>query len=133
MLQKQLLIIMDDIQTSQLIRERLESAAMKADCVASLSKALEFSMKRLYCLLIIDLQISHIDNAEMVRIFRIAKRIPILAFTEALTTEEKTNLLHAGVDAGGVQHVQHDLPGQLPGGELVGGQVVGHVHQHFVD
>lgn len=99
MLQRQLLIIMDDIQTSQLIRERLESVAMKVDCVASLSKALELAMKRTYCLPIIDLQISHIDNAEMIRIFRIAKRIPILAFTEALTTEEKTNLLHAGVDA----------------------------------
>ena len=56
-------------------------------------------MRRIYCLLIIDLQISHIDNAEMVRIFRIAKRTPILAFTEALTAGEKTNLLHAGVDA----------------------------------
>lgn len=98
-LQKQLLIIMDDVQTNQLIRERLESAAMKVDCVSSLSKALEFSMRRIYCLLIIDLQISHIDNAEMVRIFRIAKRTPILAFTEALTAGEKTNLLHAGVDA----------------------------------
>ena len=37
-----------------------------------------------------------------------------------------------GGDAGGVQYVQHDLPGQLPGGELVGGQVVGHIHQHFI-
>ena len=38
-----------------------------------------------------------------------------------------------GGNAGGVQHIQHDLPGQLSGGELVSGKVVGHVHQHLVD
>ena len=33
----------------------------------------------------------------------------------------------------GLQHVQDDLPGQLTGGELIGIQVVGHIHEHFVD
>ena len=38
-----------------------------------------------------------------------------------------------GGNAGGVQHVQYDLPGELSGGELIGGQVVGYIHQHLVD
>ena len=38
-----------------------------------------------------------------------------------------------GGDARGLQHVQNDPLGQLPGREPVGVQVVGHVHQHLVD
>lgn len=65
---------MDDLETRKSIQDHLEYSGMKADCTASLSKALEYAAKRLYCLLIIDLQLSAIDNAEMVHIFRLAKR-----------------------------------------------------------
>lgn len=99
MLQRQLLIVMDDFETRKSIQDHLEYSGMKADCTASLSRALEYAAKRLYCLLIIDLQLSAIDNAEMVRIFRLAKRTPILALTDTLTAQEKTELIHAGVDA----------------------------------
>lgn len=90
---------MDDLEIRKSIQEHLEYRGMRADCTASLSKALEYAAKRLYCLLIIDLQLSAIDNAEMVRIFRLAKRTPILALTDTLTAREKTELIHAGVDA----------------------------------
>ena len=72
---------------------------MKADCAESLSKALEYAIKRTYCLLIVDLQMSAIDHAELVRIFRVAKRTPILALTKALTAQEKIDLFHVGMDA----------------------------------
>ncbi|MFG6350988.1 MAG: response regulator transcription factor [Oscillospiraceae bacterium] len=99
MLQRQLLIIASDLEIIRPIRERLGNSTMKADYATSLSKALEYVIKRPYCLLIVDLQMSAIDHAELVRIFRVAKRTPILALTEALTAQEKIDLFHAGVDA----------------------------------
>lgn len=72
---------------------------MKADCTVSLSKALEYTIKKTYCLLIVDLQMSTKDHTELVRIFWVAKRTPILALTETLTAQEKIDLFHAGVDA----------------------------------
>ena len=36
-------------------------------------------------------------------------------------------------DAGGFQNIQNDGPGQLPGGHVVGVQVVGHIHEHLVN
>ena len=38
-----------------------------------------------------------------------------------------------GGDAGGLENVQDDRAGQLPGRHVVGVQVVGHVHEHLVD
>lgn len=99
MLQKQLLIVMDDLEISQSILKHLEGlATTKVDCAASLSEAMEYVIKKTYCLLIIDLQISSIGNTEIVRILRAAKHTPILALTEALTAQEKIDLLHMGVD-----------------------------------
>lgn len=74
-LQKQLLIVLDDLEVSQLIRERLEKLTIKVDCATSVSKTLEYMMKKDYCLLIVDLQTPGIDSAETVRIFRVAKHI----------------------------------------------------------
>lgn len=96
---KQLLIVADNSEISQSIQARLESTAMKVDCTASLSTALENVIKNTYCLLIIDLQMLNMDNAEIVRIFRVAKHTPILALTGMLGVEEKVSLFHAGVDA----------------------------------
>ena len=42
---------------------------------------------------------SVIDYTELVRIFRVAKRTPILALTKALTAQEKIDLFHVGMDA----------------------------------
>ncbi len=98
MLQKRLLIVMADGETSRFVWERLEKQTMKVDYAASLSKGLEYAMKRDYCLLMVDLQMPDIASAEMVRIFRIAKHMPILALTNALPIQEKIELFHAGVD-----------------------------------
>lgn len=89
---------MNNPESSQSIQARLEHSALEVDCAETLSKALEYVFKKLYCLLIIDLQISHIDNAELVRIFRAAKHTPILALTDTLEVQEKIELFHAGVD-----------------------------------
>lgn len=98
MMKKQILIVMDDPEVSQLIQICLERYSLEVNCAESLSKALECVIKKSYCLLIVDLQILHIDNAELVRIFRAAKYTPILAITDALEAQEKIDLFHVGVD-----------------------------------
>lgn len=90
---------MDDAEISQSIKTHLGYLSTEADCAVSLSKALEYVIKRFYCLLIIDLQMSRIGNEEMVRIFRVAKHTPILALTDILGVHEKIALFHAGVSA----------------------------------
>lgn len=89
MIKKQVLIVMDDSEMSQSIKTHLGYLSTEADCAVSLSKALEYVIKKPYCLLIVDLQMSHIGNEEMIRIFRVAKRTPILALTDILGSHEK--------------------------------------------
>lgn len=98
MIKRQVLIVMNDPETSQSLQVCLEHSAIKVDCAIALSKALECTIKRSYCLLIIDLQMSHIGSAELVRIFRAAKHMPILALSENLDIHEKLDLFHTGVD-----------------------------------
>lgn len=98
MIKRQVLIVVDDPEISQSLQVCLEHSAIKVDCAVALSKALECTIKQSYCLLIIDLQMSHIGSAELVRIFRAAKHTPILALSENLDTQEKLDLFHTGVD-----------------------------------
>ena len=97
--EKTILIVMDDPEVSQLIQISLERYSLEVNCAETLSKALEYAIRRSYCLLIIDLQISHIGSAELVRIFRAAKYTPILALSEYVEAQEKLDLFHTGVDA----------------------------------
>lgn len=90
---------MDDPKISQSLQVRLENQASEVDCTVLLSEALECAIKNHYCLIIIDLQMSHIDNAELVRILRVTKHTPILALTDVLEIHEKIALFHAGVSA----------------------------------
>lgn len=98
MMKKQVLIVMDDREISQSIHKCLGNSAVEADCADTLAKALEYVIKRSYCLLIIDLQMSHIGSAELVRIFRATKHTPILALSGSLEIQEQLDLFHIGVD-----------------------------------
>lgn len=97
---RQFLIVTDDPDIGQSIQEHFKNdQTTEIHCAESLSQALNHVMKNSYCVLVIDLQLSGMDGAEMVRIFRIAKHIPILALTEALDSNAKIMLFHAGVNA----------------------------------
>lgn len=97
MLQRQLLIVTNDLEISQSIGERLESSTTAVCCISSLSKAIEHIIKTPYCLLVIDFQVSDLDNIEITRILRAAMRLPILALTNALPAQERVALFRAGV------------------------------------
>lgn len=90
---------MDDPETSQSLQSCIECFSIEADCAKTLSQALRCVMKRPFCLLIIDLQMSCIDSKELIQIFRVAKHTPILVLTKTLDTQEKIDLYHIGVDA----------------------------------
>lgn len=99
MIKRQVLIIMGDSETSQLLQACIECFSIEVDCAKTLSQALKHVMHKLYCLLVIDLQMLCMENKELIRIFRTAKHTPILALTEVLDPQEKIDLFHIGVDA----------------------------------
>ena len=74
--------ITDDPEFGQSIQNDLECQTTEVHCAASVSEALDCAVKGIYCLLIIDLQVSDMDKAEMVRIFRVASHAPILVLAE---------------------------------------------------
>lgn len=99
MIKRQFLIVTDDSDISQTIQRHFKSDQTTAiHCASSLSQALNYVLKDSYCVLVVDLQLPGIDETEMIRIFRIAKYVPILALTEPLDSDAKIMLFHAGVD-----------------------------------
>lgn len=69
------------------------------DVAASLPKALEYVIKKPYCLFIVDIQMSCIGNEELIRIFRTARHTPILVLTDTLAGQERIDLFCAGAYA----------------------------------
>ena len=97
---RKFLIVTDASNFGQSIQDYLKNdQATEICCMCSLSQALDHVIKGAYCLLMVDLQLPGIDKAEMVRIFRIAKHVPILALAEVLKADDKITLLQAGVNA----------------------------------
>ena len=99
MVKRQFLIATNDPKLGQSIQVYLECQAAEVHCAASVSDALARAAKGAYCLLIIDLQLSVMDKAEMIRIFRVTNHTPILALSESLEPAEKIALFRAGADS----------------------------------
>lgn len=100
MSKRRFLVVTDDHDIDQSIQHHFSNDQVtEIHNTPSISQALACVMKYSYCLLMIDLQLPSIDKAELVKIFRIAKHMPILALTESLETGEKVALLQAGINA----------------------------------
>lgn len=93
------LIVADNLDLRNLIQDQMEHEAMSTNCVATISEALGCIMEREYDLVVLDLQLSGINDIEMVRIIRVAKSVPVLALTEPLKNDEKIILFKAGMGA----------------------------------
>lgn len=89
---------MDDLKISQSIQVCLERSAIEVNCAETLSKALEYAIRRSYCLLTYRPPNINIGSAELVRISRAAKHTPIWALSEYVEAQEKLDLFHTGVD-----------------------------------
>lgn len=99
-MKKQFLIVTGDLNLSQLIQDKFkEDQTAELYCAESPSQALTCIAGMVYCILMIDLQLPGIEAVEMIRILRVARKLPILALTEMLEPSEKVILFHAGVDA----------------------------------
>ena len=67
--------------------------------MTSAIEALNSYIKRDYCLVVLDIQLSNIDNMELLRAMQQSKYTPILALTQSSNIADKVALLHAGADA----------------------------------
>lgn len=99
MIKRQFLVATNDPELGQSIQNNLERQTTEVHCAASVSEALDCAVKGIYGLLIIDLQVSDMDKAEMVRIFRVASHVPILVLAEPLEADERIALFRAGADS----------------------------------
>lgn len=99
MIKRQVLVVVGNPEISQPLQICLERSAIEVDCAEALSKALGYMMKKRYCLIIIDLQMSCINHEELIRIFRTARHTPILVLTDTLAGQEKIDLFCAGAYA----------------------------------
>lgn len=67
--------------------------------MTSAAEALSSYMKREYCLVVLDIQLSNIDDMELLRAMQQSKYTPILVLTQSSEIEDRIAFLHAGADA----------------------------------
>lgn len=99
MIKRQVLVVVGNPETSRPLQVCLERSAIEVNCAKALSKALEYMMKKCYCLIIIDLQMTCVNYEELIQIFRTARHTPILVLTDTLAGQEKIELFRAGAYA----------------------------------
>lgn len=99
MITKRILVVDEEIDVGRSIKENMQNDSTDINCIASPSKALSFFMKNDYCLVIINNKLSGINDAEMIRIMRITKRVPILVLSAPLPPKGKIALFRAGANA----------------------------------
>ena len=98
MVKRQILIVSDDAGLCLVIQLKLENDTTEVQCASSISTAVGNIMKSEYCLVMLDLQVSGVDKAEMIRIIRVMQHIPIMVISEHLESAEIVALYHAGID-----------------------------------
>lgn len=99
MIKQQILIVSDDPELYTPIQYKLGGDTTETHCVSSISAAVSHIMKNGYCLIMLDLQLSGMDKAEMIRIIRIMQHIPVVVVSEHLESSEIVALYHTGMDA----------------------------------
>ena len=98
-MKRKILMVSADAELCDPIQSKLENAAVEINRATSISTAIGHIMGSEYCLIILDLQLSGMDKAEMIRIIRIMQHIPVVAISEHLKSAEIVTLYHAGIDA----------------------------------
>lgn len=99
MVKQQILIVSDNPNLYGPIQFKIGSKTTEIHLAPSISSAVGRIMKTEYCLIMLDLQLSDIDKAEMIRIIRIMQHIPVVVVSEHLEPAEIVALYHTGMDA----------------------------------
>lgn len=98
-MKRQVLVIENDLTICKAIYDHLQDNLTDVFCVTSTAETLADHIEKDYCLVIIDVQPSDVNEMDLLQTIRLLKHMPILALTTAISTEEEIALLHAGVDA----------------------------------
>lgn len=98
MVKRQILIISDDLEFCRPIQLKLDNDTTGVHCASSISEAVSHIMKTEYCLIMLDLQLSGVDKAEMIRVIRVMRHIPIVVISKHLEPAEIVALYDAGID-----------------------------------
>lgn len=98
-MKRQILVVENDREICQSIQNRMQNENIEVFCVSSAIEALDSISKQEYCLVIISLHLAVDREMDMIRTIRTAKRMPIIALTDCLTTTDKVALFQAGTNA----------------------------------
>lgn len=98
-MKRQILVVESDRAICQSIQNRMQDEGIEVFYVSSVAEALKSMLKQEYCLVIISLQHTEVRDMEPLRMIRNTKRMPIIALTNRLPTNEKVALFQAGANA----------------------------------
>lgn len=98
-MKRQILVVESDRAICQSIQNRMQDEGIEVFYVSSVTEALKSMLKQEYCLVIISLQHTEVRDVEPLRMIRNAKRMPIIALTNRLSTNEKVVLFQTGANA----------------------------------
>ena len=98
-MKKSILIINENIDEAEKIKERLASAYNDVECVTSISDAVNRFVSIDFTLVILDANMSMEDDHKLLKVMRQAKRTPILLLSSQADHTERLRALQAGAHA----------------------------------
>lgn len=98
-MERQVLVLADDVELCQSIQNRLQRADMAVDYTLSVQEALNDFLPQPYSLLIFDTSFETTDTLELLRSVRKSTPAPILVLVRKITAKEKVGLFYAGATA----------------------------------
>lgn len=98
-MRKKVMFISEDTGIFQNLKDTLQDEATEITCFPCAEEALRHFLKRLYCLVIVDITHPDTEIYEILRTMRKNHRVPVLTLVDELTSDERTALLQAGATA----------------------------------
>jgi len=98
-MKQQILVLSEDLTMCAQIQKSLQDDFTDICCMTSARAAMVSYIKQDYCLIIFDVQLSNMDNMELLQTIHHTKYTPILVLSEPLKAEDKITIFHAGAVA----------------------------------
>lgn len=98
-MEKQVLIIHNDIVICREIKKALKNSCFEVFCVSNLDEATMLFVRYEFCLVIIEAAFSEKDNHHLLKMMRTAKPIPILVLSSNTEYPDRLQAFQAGANA----------------------------------